>query len=380
MEFTAHPDLLAGPAQALRSIVALQGSAWDQCVFRFARPNPDECRMQQAYRHGRTLSLMKKSEDDAFAALVEAGIEALFLEIERIEGVAPKVGVLSVDANGQNRFDFDLNDAWALSISIDSVGLQNAYFSTDEIDLPADVLAAQRRETRWRHLLTDCPILELTYRDDELDVPCPSRNFDLQGPVSDAIEADELGRILDVDCLGENDNLYWKWRIGAVQLDACVSVIGTVLRSLPMSSNLVLRQVEPVQVEYDLGLKDKATLTREMATRYINELVSESLRCSPHSWREGVLTIQTDGRQLNYQLKNPASKDKATISDALRAFCEELCVLLWRNGNCWTEARINFSRGDGGGDFKVNFSYETGLFAVPPPTVPGALKPWWKFW
>ncbi len=380
MEFISRPDLIAAPADALRSIVALQGGKWDQCVFRLARPDPETWVIQRAYRLGRKLSLMKKLEDKAIATVVEDGIAALFKEIEQIEGIAPKVGVLSVEANGKNRFDFDLNDDWALSISIGSVGFPRAYFSTEDIDVPADILANQLREKRWQQLLSGCAILELTYRDDELGAPCPDRNIDLESSIGDAIEADELGRILDVDCEEENENLYWKWQIGAVKLDECVAVISKVLGALPMSSNALLRQIEPTQMEYDLGLKDKVTLTREKAAHYINELVSESLRCSPSSWREGVLTIQTDGTQLNYQLKNPAAKDKATISDALRALCEELCVLLWKNGNRWTEARINFSRSNGEVDFKVSFSYETGLNIVPPPTVSSALKPWWKFW
>lgn len=193
--------------------------------------------------------------------------------------------------------------------------------------MPADILANQLREKRWQHLLSGCAILELTYRDDELGAPCPSRNIDLESSVGDAIEADELGRILDVDCEEENENLYWKWQIGAVKLDECVAVISKVLRALPMSSNAVLRQIEPTQMDYDLGLKDKAT-----------------------------------------------------ISKALSALCEELCVLLWKNGNCWTEARINSSRSNGEVDFKVSFSYETGMNIVPPPTGSSALKPWWKFW
>ncbi|WP_024610391.1 MULTISPECIES: hypothetical protein [unclassified Pseudoalteromonas] len=90
----------------------------------------------------------------------------------------------------------------------------------------------------------------------------------------------------------------------------------------------------------------------------INELVSESINCSPDSWEKGRLSIDCDGRAINYKLKNSDSPDSANISDSLRQLAEQLYVTMRQNGDTWTEAFIDFFVEDDSWNFKVQFEYE----------------------
>ena len=108
----------------------------------------------------------------------------------------------------------------------------------------------------------------------------------------------------------------------------------------------------------------------------IEEIVAESIRCSPESWKKGTLSIDCDGRAINYKLKNSESEDKADISIPLRQLCEQLYVTMSQSGDTWTDAFIDFfQKGDSWG-FDIKFEYATQQ-ATPLPTNE---KPWWKIW
>jgi len=90
----------------------------------------------------------------------------------------------------------------------------------------------------------------------------------------------------------------------------------------------------------------------------INELVSESINCSPDSWEKGRLSISCDGRAINYKLRNSDSSDTAVITESLRRLCEQLYVTMMQNGDTWTEAFINFFVEDDSWCFNIEFEYE----------------------
>jgi hypothetical protein len=116
----------------------------------------------------------------------------------------------------------------------------------------------------------------------------------------------------------------------------------------------------------------------ELYNQVTTELLKESISCTPESWTEGFLTIDCDGRAINYKLKNEKSSDNAIISDALRGLCEQLYVVMRQNGDTWVQAVIHFYQENESWSFTTNFNYEsqvnTANIAQPES------KPWWKFW
>ena len=96
----------------------------------------------------------------------------------------------------------------------------------------------------------------------------------------------------------------------------------------------------------------------EVYNQVTTELLKESISCTPESWNEGVLTIDCDGRAINYKLRNEKSEDKALISDDLRRLCEQLYVVMRQHGDIWLQAVIHFYQEDDNWNFKTNFDYE----------------------
>ncbi|MFZ6679211.1 hypothetical protein [Undibacterium sp. Tian12W] len=101
----------------------------------------------------------------------------------------------------------------------------------------------------------------------------------------------------------------------------------------------------------------------------INALLAESIKCSPASWSEGFLHMDSDGLNINYKLKNAKSNDKAQISGPLRDLCEEVYVVMRQNGDIWRDATLHFFKADQGWNYKINFNYSNKAIK----------KPWWKF-
>ena len=104
-------------------------------------------------------------------------------------------------------------------------------------------------------------------------------------------------------------------------------------------------------------------------TDLINNLVSECVKCSPASWSEGLLSIDSNGLYINYKLKNKKSKDTALISDPLRFLCEEIYVVMRKNDDIWIDASLHYFKQDGSWNYKLNFNYSNKKIE----------KPWWKF-
>ena len=116
----------------------------------------------------------------------------------------------------------------------------------------------------------------------------------------------------------------------------------------------------------------------EIYNPVINEIVKESINCSPESWVKGKLTIDCDGRAINYKLKNSDSADDAIISGVLRELSEQLYVTMRKNGDTWTEAFIDFFQKDNSWGFDIKFEYEN-LDPIPQQ-IESMKKPWWKVW
>ncbi len=95
----------------------------------------------------------------------------------------------------------------------------------------------------------------------------------------------------------------------------------------------------------------------EQYNEVINNLVGESIGCSPMSWNAGTLTIDCDGTAIHYKLKNHEDENKASLSDELRGLCEQLYVLMRDNGDVWNAATINYFKKEDTWGFKVDFEY-----------------------
>lgn len=115
----------------------------------------------------------------------------------------------------------------------------------------------------------------------------------------------------------------------------------------------------------------------------MNEIVVESLGCSPESWTKGRLTITCDGRRIDYKLKNDESAEKAQISPELAKMCENLWVTFKQMGQPWKTAHIDFHQEGDDWNVKTEFEYgDTPSFpqVKTSPDVQSAKRPFWKFW
>ncbi len=90
----------------------------------------------------------------------------------------------------------------------------------------------------------------------------------------------------------------------------------------------------------------------------MTRLGNEAYACTPETWNKGVLTIQSDGMRLTYQLKNDASSDRASISEQLRTDIDELYIRMRQNGDTWTAARFEFQKVGDRVDVSWSFTYD----------------------
>ena len=227
-------------------------------------------------------------------------------------------------------------------------------------------------------LLYERPVLRLTLRDRDYGMPCPADRWQVKAAIDDLLKPTLEGMVLDLDVLeledGTADDILV---IGVVNLDAALPKLRELLKSLyvPAGAILVLDGTTENLVP-DLPARDE--LVRQMTDHMMQMLLSACIQCAPSDWQSGTLTIQCDGNWLGYQLKNARSSNAAQISGHLRALCEEIAVFMWRNGNRWREAVMQYE----GKSFNVKFSYDEPLHPIPRPAAPAPApaKPWWKLW
>ena len=89
----------------------------------------------------------------------------------------------------------------------------------------------------------------------------------------------------------------------------------------------------------------------------LNALARETVACLPPSWSRGTLTIDCDGRAIEYRLENAEEEGKASISEALRARCEELYVVMSQHGDAWRRAALALAHADGAWTYETTFDY-----------------------
>ncbi|MDH5178059.1 MAG: hypothetical protein OEZ39_16265 [Gammaproteobacteria bacterium] len=108
-------------------------------------------------------------------------------------------------------------------------------------------------------------------------------------------------------------------------------------------------------------------------TPILEALVAEAISCSPETWVNGKLTIECDGRAINYMLKNSESEDKANISDDLAQLCEKIYVTMSQYNDTWSQSIVTFFEKDGSWSYNVEFNYLDKGEKLQK-------KPWWKVW
>ncbi|MFB9241928.1 hypothetical protein IV454_29065 [Massilia antarctica] len=224
-----------------------------------------------------------------------------------------------------------------------------------------------------RVLLEGSPVLRLTLRDRDYGMPCPTDRWQVKAAVDDLLKPALEGMVLDLDVVdATGDDVLV---IGVVDLNTALPKLRDLLKSLsvPAGATLVLDGGEENLVP-DLPTRDE--LVRQTTDSMIQMVLAECIESAPSDWQAGTLTIQCDGNWLGYQLKNAKSRNSATISGRLRAMCEEIAVLMWKNGNKWREAVLQYE----GKSFTVKFSYEEPLHPIPRSPTAAAVKPWWKLW
>ena len=367
----------------LRALMADEGRVWDECLYRQEAVNPGHTRYAYTWRSGRQLDFIGK-KDEKKRQLLAFGTNALFEQIALAEGEAPKVGVLSVQADGHSRFFYD-TQAGAMDITFHTVGLRNGYFTRADIDPPAFVLEKLAEDAKWERLLEGGATFALRFLESDFGFPCPDDPRAVEQAIARALTAPERGKVIDVGFHDSDGLSYESLLIGVVDAGQGAACITRLMQELRAPASTTLSMVEPHAAEVDMGLKPKAELVMEHTTHLIQELVRECIRCAPAGWEEGVLTINTDGSWVGYALKNDAAADRALISAELKKLCEDLAVILWLKGDRWTRATLRFTGIRDTVRFEIGFSYDAP--DIPPeqrpaqeagPTAPA--KAWWKIW
>jgi hypothetical protein len=215
--------------------------------------------------------------------------------------------------------------------------------------------------------------LRLTLLNGDYGTPCPANRWQVSAAIDELLKPSLEGLVLGLEVIDAtcDDVLV----IGVVDLPTALPKLRDLLKDInvPAGATLVLDGTEENLVP-DLLPRDG--LVRQATDVMIQMVLEECVECAPSDWQRGTLTIQCDGDWLGYQLKNSQSIKSATISGRLRVLCEEMAVLMWKNGRQWREAVLQYE----GKSFTVNFSYEEPLHPIPRTIEAHAAKPWWKFW
>lgn len=235
-----------------------------------------------------------------------------------------------------------------------------------------------RPDAPLRAALQGCPLLRLTLRDRDYGTPCPPDRWYVKAAIDDALKPAMEGMVLDLDVLdtpdGDADDVLV---IGVIDLDTALPALRAVLQRLniPAGASLVL---DGSDENLAPGLPTRNELVRQATDKLIEAVLAESIVCAPADWQSGRLTIQCDGNWLGYKLKNAQSRHAASISGELRSLCEELAVLMWKNGSRWREAVLAYD----GPRFTIAFSNDEPRDPIPRPSTPAPAtpEPWWKIW
>lgn len=236
-------------------------------------------------------------------------------------------------------------------------------------------MTAANPDAAMSALLEGRPTFRLILRDRDYGMPCPRDRWEVKEAIDGLLKPAGMGTVLDLDVLelenGECDDVLV---IGTVNPATALPQLCELLKQMNVPQGAVLT-VEGSEENLLTSLVPRDTLVRDSTDNLIQLVLAESIRCAPADWQAGTLTIECDGNWLGYKLKNPESENAATISDELRQLCEEFAVLMWKNGNRWTEAVLRYE----GQKFNVEFSYDERApeTELVPPALP---KAWWKLW
>jgi hypothetical protein len=92
-----------------------------------------------------------------------------------------------------------------------------------------------------------------------------------------------------------------------------------------------------------------------------------------------MLSIQSDGVQITYQLKSDDSGEKASISERLRDLIDELYIRMSGNGDVWHEAFFHWWREEGNLKFRIDFNYADAPKPTTQPTTEEPKRSWLKW-
>ncbi|WP_036165042.1 hypothetical protein [Massilia sp. 9096] len=239
-----------------------------------------------------------------------------------------------------------------------------------------------------RAMLEDRPRLRLILRDRDYGMPCPENRWQVKAAIDALLKPALEGMVLDVDILEDEDDVLV---IGVVDLDSALPRLRDLLERLRVPAGaILLLDGREENLAPELPARDERV--RHAIDHGIQQVTAECVACSPHDRQSGTLTIQYDGNWLAYSLKNAWSNNIASISEHLKALCEELAVLMWKNGDRWREAVLRYE----GTRFTLKFDYDEPLHPIGRPSGsdtassaepasdsgadPGTAKRWWKVW
>lgn len=382
LEWQQHSDVDA-LGQILRALMADNDVGWDECLYRQESSEPGHFSFTYTYRSGRELAYIPKKDKDKEELLFQR-TSRLLQRIGVETGTMPKVGVLSIQADGRSRFFHDI-DAESMDITFHTIGLRNGYFTRAQIDPPDFMLEKLAEGARWEKLLEGGATFELSFVASDFGYPCPDSLRAVEDAITRELTDPGIGKVLRVTFQDVGDVSYERLHIGVVDLEQGGAHLGALMRKLRAPASTTLRLIEPREAACTMGLKPKGELVVEHTNYLMQELVHECIRCAPASWEKGVLTVRTNGNWIDYMLKNDASPERANISPALRQLCEDFSVIRWLKGDKWSRATLRYTRSAGAVDYDVVFSYDPAdgpenQAPAPDPDPPASPRPWWKVW
>lgn len=97
----------------------------------------------------------------------------------------------------------------------------------------------------------------------------------------------------------------------------------------------------------------------QQQSNILDGIAQEVLKGIPQNWTTATLTIESDGRRIDYSLKNKMSLDgRAIISADLARLCEALYLNSAKNSTAWKKAVLSYDKtGDGGWKFSSQMTY-----------------------
>jgi hypothetical protein len=136
-------------AKVLKEFMELTEVDWDEAFFRFVKYSSTHVSVQFSYIFQRKLIMgagknIDKRKKREYQETLQNLMKEVFIDIEKEDKKEPLVAVLKVTGEGNYNVKFDYEDTNALEINLIRLGLDNSYFTVQDVDIPENVKEFQK--------------------------------------------------------------------------------------------------------------------------------------------------------------------------------------------------------------------------------------------